>query len=61
MSFLWKKIEFYKGKNDCKAIVIAGWNLGGVSGRKMFWLFNIFKVIKQLTITLKNYILGLIS
>ena len=27
--FVWlRKIEFYKGKSDCKAIVIAVWGLG---------------------------------
>ena len=35
---LWKKIEFYKGKSDCEAIVIASWGQwqrpGGFSGSK---------------------------
>ena len=32
MSVLWKKIEFYKGKGDCEAIVIAAWDLGQSPG-----------------------------
>ena len=28
MSVFWKKIEFDKGKSDCKAIVFATWGLG---------------------------------
>ena len=35
---LWKKIEFYKGKSDCEAIVVVSWGLwqspGGFSGSK---------------------------
>ena len=61
MSVLWKKIEFYKGKSDCKAIKIPAWDLGqnfcGVSGGKAcktFWLFNIHKTIKQLTTAFKK-------
>ena len=38
MSVLWKKIEFYKGKSVCKAIVFAALGLrespGGLSGGK---------------------------
>ena len=38
MFVLWKKIEFYKGQRDCKAIVMIAWGLGqspdGVSGGK---------------------------
>ena len=56
-----KKIELYKGKTNCKVIVIAAWDLRqslcGVSrskARKTFWLFNIFKTIKRLTIVLKK-------
>ena len=66
MSILWKKIEFYKGQTDCEAIVIAAWGLdqspGGLSEGKVqkpFWLFNVFKAIKRLTMALKNYIHGL--
>ena len=55
---LWKKIEFYKGKSGCKGIVIAAWDLGqspcGISGCKIFWLFNIFKGIKQHRMKLKT-------
>ena len=29
MSVLWKKIEFFKGESDCKAIIIAGGGLDG--------------------------------
>ena len=28
----WKMIEFYKGKRDCKAIVLAAWGLGHSPG-----------------------------
>ena len=38
MSVLWKKIEFYKGKSVCKAIVFVALGLrespGGLSGGK---------------------------
>ena len=38
MSVFWKKIEFYKGKRVCKAIVFAVWGQvqspGGLSGGK---------------------------
>ena len=42
--FVWEKnIEFYKGKSNCKAIVIADWGLGqspgGVPGGKTPKLF----------------------
>ena len=58
MSVLWKEIEFYKGRSYCKAIVTAVWDLGrafaGFQGATFFWLFNIFKVFKQLTMTSKK-------
>ena len=38
MSVLWKKIEFYKGKSDCEAIVIAVWGLRK-SPKKFFLAF----------------------
>ena len=42
MSVLWKKIEFYKGKDDCETIVIAAWDLGqgpgGLLGSKVPFL-----------------------
>ena len=51
----WKKIEFYKQKSNCEAIETAVWYLekihGRVSGGKAnFYLFNVFKVIKQSTV-----------
>ena len=33
MPVLRKKTEFYKGKSDSKAIVIAAWDLGQSPGR----------------------------
>ena len=58
MSYLWKKIEFYKGKVDDS---IHKWDLGqspgGVSGDKapiFFWRFNVFKAIKWHTMPLKT-------
>ena len=41
MSILWKKIEFFKGKRDCEAIVIAAGDLGlepcrDIQGPKFF-------------------------
>ena len=57
MPVLWKKIEFYKGKSNSKLIAIGAWELGqrlcGVSGSNIFWLFNIFNVIKQVIMALK--------
>ena len=62
MSLLWKKIELYKGKSNCKLITIAAWGLGqrpgGLSRGKapnVVGLFNTFKTIKHLTMALKNY------
>ena len=61
MSVFWKKIEFYKGKNDRKAIVFATWDLKQSPVRllrakrsKQFWFFNIFKAIKPLTMAFKK-------
>ena len=58
-----KKIEFYKGKSDCKVIVFVVWSLrqspGGFSGAKrskIFWLLNVFKAIKRLTMILTKTI-----
>ena len=68
MSSLWKKIEFYKGKSNYKAIVIAAWICGAEplwgfrsKAQTICWLFNDFKAIKQLTMALRNYILRLRS
>ena len=62
MSILWKKIEIYKPKSDCETIVIAALGLrqspAGVLGGKVqnhFCLFNVSRVIRQLTKVLKNY------
>ena len=44
-----------RGKSDCKAIIIATGDLGKSLCRVQFFgLFNIFKVIKQLKMTLKK-------
>ena len=58
---LYNKIEFHQGKSNCKGILIAAWHLrqipGAVSRGKVpifFLLFNIFKVIKLHTLTLKK-------
>ena len=59
-----KKIEFHKGKSDCKAIVIAAWGLrkspGGVLGARpqIFWLFNVFQAIKQLKMALTTILIA---
>ena len=52
MSVLRKKIEFYKRKSDCEAIVIAAWDLGqspgGVSGGKAPQSFGFLISLRQL-------------
>ena len=52
MLVLWKKIAFYKGKSDCKAIVIAAWglrwSLGGISGRKAPKIFHFLMPLRWL-------------
>ena len=53
MSVLWKKIEFC-GKSAVIAALDLGCNLSSVSGSKFFLLFNIFKVSKQLIMTLEK-------
>ena len=60
MSVLWKKIKFYKGKSsDCNCEWGLGQNPGGVSGG--IAPFNVYKAIKCLRMSLKNYIHGLRS
>ena len=61
MSVSWKKVEFYKGKSNCKAIVILQCGsraepLWGFRGKapKIIWLFHVFKALKQHTVGLKK-------
>ena len=59
MSILWKKIGFNKRESNCEDIVIPALGLaqipGGVSRGKPtnICFFNVFKVIKWLTMALK--------
>ena len=52
MAILWKKIKFYKGKSNCKVIVIAVWglgqSLGGVSGGKAPKYLGFMMSLRQL-------------
>ena len=54
MSVLWKKINFYQEKNDCKAIIIAAASKAepsgvfGVSGVKTQKLFGSIMSLRQL-------------
>ena len=68
MDILLKEIEFYKEKSDSKAIIVAAWSLvqipGGISGGKVpeiFWLYNVFKAVKQSTMALKDHVHGIRS
>ena len=52
MSVLRKKVEFYKGTNDCEAIVIAvldlGQSPGGISGGEIPQNIGFLMSLKQL-------------
>ena len=52
MSALRKKIEFYKGKSDCDAIVITAWGMGqspaGISGGKTPQNFGFLMSLRRL-------------
>ena len=46
MSVFWKRIEFYKGKSDCKVIVFGAWGLGQRSAGLSWGIdLNIFRII----------------
>ena len=63
--FVEEDLVLFKGKSNCKAIVIAAWCLGqcpsGVLGgrsAKIFWLFNVLGAIKWHKMALKTIIIA---
>ena len=54
-------MSVYRGKSNCKVITIAAWYLGQIPGGvsvgkapQIFWLFHVFDMIKQCTMTFKQ-------